>query len=232
MRVLISGLTRRHRDSVLGLASRGFTILSGMRIEQLRSTNPPPDAVVLECDAVDEAALDYCRRLRTVCDAPIVAVTRLADTSAWLRGHDVGIDDFLVDPFGLDELAARLRLAVRPAPAAVAEYRGTRLVYGPLEIAEDSRTVSVRGVRVDLRPKEYQLLVLLARRAGQALRRDQLIDRLWPSGWDGAERALEVHIGGLRKKLAVPGLIATVRGVGYRLISQESYLRLGADEVL
>lgn len=212
---------------MIGLASRGFTIVSGQRIDQLSSLSRQPDVVLLECDTVDEAVLDYCGRLRGVCDAPIVAVTRQADISAWLCGHEVGIDDFLVDPFGLEELAARLRIAVRPGHVVMAESRSTHILYGPLQIAEQSRTVSVRGVRVELRPKEYQLLVVLARRAGQALRRDQLISRLWPFGWEGAERALEVHVASLRRKLGVPGLIATVRGVGYRLISQESYLRLG-----
>jgi DNA-binding response OmpR family regulator len=230
MRVLVTGLARRRRDAVVGLGSRGFTVVSGQRVDQMRSLSRQPDVVLLECDTVDEAVLDYCARLRSICDAPVVAVTRHADTSAWLRGHEAGIDDFLVDPFGLDELAARLRIAVRPERAAAVENRSVQILYGPLQINEQSRTVSVRGLRVELRPKEYQLLVVLARRAGQALRRDQLIDRLWPAGWEGAERSLEVHVAALRRKLAVPGLIATVRGVGYRLISQESYLRLdGAD---
>lgn len=229
MRVLLAGLSHRHRDAVIGLRSRGFTIDSGRRIDQLASAGRQPDVVLLECDEVDEAALDYCRRLRDVCDAPVITVTRHANTSAWLRGHEMGIDDFLVDPFGLDELAARLRIAVRPTRALVAESRSSHISYGPLQISEQARTVSVRGLRVELRPKEYQLLVVLARRAGQALSRKQLIDRLWPAGWEGAERALEVHVASLRRKLAVPGLIATVRGVGYRLISQESYLRLEDD---
>ncbi|MFJ4413331.1 response regulator transcription factor [Streptomyces sp. NPDC088925] len=226
MRVLLAGLATRHRDAVVRLPSKGFTLESGRRIGQIGALGRMPDVVLLECEAVDEVALDTCVRLRSACDAPIVTVTGRADTSAWLRGHDVGIDDFLVDPFGVDELAARLRIAVRPALVAATENRGAGLVYGPLHISEQSRTVTVHGSRVQLRPKEYRLLVALTRRAGQALSRQQLIDRLWPAGWEGAERALEAHVHGLRRKLAVPGLIATVRGVGYRLISQESYLRL------
>lgn len=226
MRVLLTGLTTRHREAVTKLPSNGFTVESGRRIGQIGALGRIPDVVLLECDTVDEVALDTCVRLRGVCDAPIVTVTGHADSTAWLRGHDVGMDDFLVDPFRVDELAARLRIAVRPALVPATENRSAHLAYGPLQISEQSRTVDVYGTRVQLRPKEYQLLVALARRAGQALTRKQLIDRLWPAGWEGAEHALEVHVHALRAKLAVPGLIATVRGVGYRLISQESYLRL------
>jgi DNA-binding response OmpR family regulator len=203
-----------------------FKAVAGLRISQIVGMDPPPDVVLLDCDTVDNAVVDYCRRLRQVSDAPIVAVTRHVDTSAWLLGHDAGIDDFLVDPFHPEELATRLRLAVRPTPVVVANDRRTRIVYGPLEIVDQTRSVAVLGVRVDLRPKEYQLLLVLARHGGQTLTRDQLIAQLWPFEWEGAKRTLEVHIASLRAKLAVPGLIATMRGVGYRLISQESYVQL------
>ncbi|NUP52831.1 MAG: response regulator transcription factor [Catenulispora sp.] len=232
MRVLITGLGRRRsRTLSSGLAALGFDVLDAADVTGAGPLRRLPDVVLLECGIVDREVLAFCRRLRSELQAPIIAVTHRVDLGAWLRGHDNGIDDYVVQPFGLQELAARLRLAVAPPRPPLSPGPPRRIVTGPLVIAEDSRTVTVHGQRVALRPKEYQLLVVLARQAGTVLARDQLIARLWPAGWDGAERSLEVHVASLRSKLALPGLIATVRGVGYRLVTPESYLRLNADTV-
>ncbi|GAA2025214.1 response regulator transcription factor [Catenulispora yoronensis] len=194
------------------------------------------DVVLLDCGIVDGEVLAYCRRLRRRTQAPIIAMTQRVDLQAWLRGHEAGIDDYAVQPFGLQELGARLRLAVapvrEPSPSASAAGSGSggrrRLVAGPLVVAEESRTVSVHGTRVELRPKEYQLLVALVERVGRAVSREDLVATLWPTGWDGAERALEVHVASLRSKIALPGMISTVRGVGYRMVTPESFHRLTA----
>jgi len=241
MRVLITGLGRRRSRTLNGgLAALGFDVLDAADVTGAPTAGPGPaagpmrrlpDVVLLECGIVDREVLAFCRRLRTELQAPIIAVTHRVDLGAWLRGHDNGIDDYVVQPFGLQELAARLRLAVAPPRPALTPGPPRRITAGPLVVSEDSRTVTVHGQRVALRPKEYQLLVVLARQAGTVLARDQLIARLWPAGWDGAERSLEVHIASLRSKLALPGMIATVRGVGYRLVSPESFLRLGSDAV-
>ncbi|WP_415957264.1 winged helix-turn-helix transcriptional regulator [Streptomyces sp. 021-4] len=229
MKVLLTGLGGPSGEAVACLPERGFTILRGQRIDQLRSLGHRPDVILLACEGIDDAALIHCERLRAFSEAPIVATVRHTTVQAWMRGRAAGIDDFLVTPFGLDELVARLWVAVGPARRPGAAPGSTHIVYGPLRVAEQSRAVFVHGTRVELRPKEYQLLVVLARRAGQALSREHLISRLWPAGGDRAERSLEVQVAALRSKLAVPGLIATVRGVGYRLISQESYLSLEQD---
>ncbi|MEY9887302.1 DNA-binding response OmpR family regulator [Catenulispora sp. MAP12-49] len=232
MRVLITGLGRRRSRTLSGgLSALGFDVLDAADVTGAGPLRRLPDVVLLECGIVDREVLAFCRRLRTELQAPIIAVTHRVDMNAWLRGHDNGIDDYVVQPFGLQELAARLRLAVAPPRPPLTPGPPRRIVAGPLVVAEDSRTVTVHGQRVALRPKEYQLLVVLARQAGTVLARDQLIARLWPAGWDGAERSLEVHIASLRSKLALPGMIATVRGVGYRLVTPESFLRLSSEAV-
>jgi DNA-binding response OmpR family regulator len=234
MRILISTRGGRRRETAAGLqALGGFEVQRSSSISQLGSVRRQPDAILIECDQLDEAVVDYCARLRTIAATPILVAALKPDLRALRSAYVVGINDFLIDPFSTEELAARLMNAVQPRFLVLPSKRhGSRIEYGPLVIAQDSRTVSVHGERVELRPMEYTLLVLLARRAGQVLAKEQLIVGLWPDGPDGErdlEHALEVHIGSLRRKLAVPHLIATVRGIGYRLISQESYWRLNPD---
>ena len=229
MRVLVTGLGRRRSRTVSG----GLAIL-GFEVRETDADADPQvaaDVVLLDCGVIDNEVLAYCRRLRRRSQAPIIAVTQRVDLQAWLRGHEAGIDDYAVQPFGLQELAARLRLAVAPGreqPAPVPAGPPRRLIAGPLVVVEDSRAVTAHGTRVDLRPKEYQLLVALMRQLGRAVPREELISALWPAGWEGAERSLEVHVASLRAKIALPGLISTVRGVGYRMVTPESFHRLTA----
>jgi DNA-binding response OmpR family regulator len=229
MRVLVTGLGRRRSRTVSG----GLAIL-GFEVRETDAEADPQvaaDVVLLDCGVIDNEVLAYCRRLRRRTQAPIIAVTQRVDLQAWLQGHEAGIDDYAVQPFGLQELAARLRLAVAPGrdqPAPVPAGPSRRLTAGPLAVVEDSRAVTVHGTRVDLRPKEYQLLVALMRQLGRAVPREELVAQLWPAGWEGAERSLEVHVASLRAKIALPGLISTVRGVGYRMVTPESFHRLTA----
>ena len=230
MRVLVTGLGRRRSRTVSGgLAMLGFDV---RETDADADPQVAADVVLLDCGVIDNEVLAYCRRLRRRTQAPIIAVTQRVDLQAWLRGHEAGIDDYAVQPFGLQELAARLRLAVAPGrePTAPPVPAGPlrRLTAGPLVVVEDSRAVTVHGTRVDLRPKEYQLLVALMRQLGRAVPREELIGALWPAGWEGAERSLEVHVASLRAKIALPGLISTVRGVGYRMVTPESFHRLTA----
>ncbi|WP_194898365.1 response regulator transcription factor [Catenulispora pinisilvae] len=229
MKVLVTGLGRRRSRTVSG----GLAIL-GFEVREAAGDADVPiqtDVVLLDCGVIDDEVLAYCRRLRRRTQAPIVAVTQRVDLQAWLRGHEAGIDDYAVQPFGLQELAARLRLSVTPGreqPAPPPTGPPQRLTAGPLVVSEGARTVEIHGTRVDLRPKEFQLLVALMRKVGRAVPREELVATLWPTGWAGAERSLEVHVASLRAKIALPGMIATVRGVGYRMVTPESFLRFTA----
>lgn len=231
MRIEVSRHGERRRQVVADLPTLGFVVHQGSSIDQLASVRRQPDVILLEYDVADEAVVDRCLRLRATCGTPIVVVAARIVVQALHQAYEAGMDDFVVDPIGLDELATRLVHAARPQRVNIpARPPDSRLAHGPLSISQDSRTVAVRGVRVKLRPMEYRLLVLLARRAGQVSAKETLIAGLWPTGARNAERTLEVHINSLRKKLAVPGLIVTVHGIGYRLISDESYRRIDPDD--
>jgi DNA-binding response OmpR family regulator len=226
MNVVVWGIREQRRGMVGSLRGHGFKIEMIRRLAELKPLESQPDVVLLDAGDMDDVFLDFCLRLRTLCDVPTIAMTSYTHGPTWIRAYEAGVDEFLVDPFALPELVARLHWISRPPRSALTGVSSPAVVYGPVRISEQSRKVFIREMPVDLSPKEYQLMVILARRAGQVVTRDQLVSRLWPEGYDNAERRLEVHVAELRKKLAVPGLLSTVRGVGYRLVSQESYVRL------
>jgi len=148
--------------------------------------------------------------------APVLMLTARDDISDRIQGLDAGADDYLVKPFDLDELSARVRaVARRRAGRAESVVR-----IGELEIDAAARTVRWKGGEVSLSPREYALLEALADRPGAYLTRAQLEERLY--GWDEeiASNAVEVHIHALRRKLD-PALIRNVRGLGYSLAKDE-----------
>ena len=130
---------------------------------------------------------------------------------------ELGADDYVVKPFGLRELVARIRAVARRASGTEQSRASTELLVGPLHIDRRSRTVEFEGHQVDLTPKEYDLLVFLASDAGAVRSREQLIHDVWDEHWWGSTKTLDVHVASLRKKLR-PELIETVRSVGYRLV--------------
>jgi DNA-binding response OmpR family regulator len=141
-----------------------------------------------------------------------------------VHGLNLGADDYIVKPYNVAELVARIHAVTRRArPVEPTDHAidpsppGTSLVFGPVRIDPLARVVTVRGEPVHLTVKEFDLLALLARRPGVVFRREQMLSEVWSTAWEGAARTLEVHIASLRSKLGVAGLIETVRGVGYRL---------------
>ena len=130
-------------------------------------------------------------------------------------GLDAGADDYLVKPFRLAELLARVRACTRRADAD-----RDHLVIGDLTVDVDAHAVALAGVAIELRPKEFDLLVALARNAGRVVTRERLIEGVWDEHWYGSTKTLDIHIWALRRKLDPPdqpSRISTVRGVGYRL---------------
>jgi two-component system response regulator MprA len=177
-----------------------------------------PDAVVLDVGLPDIDGLELCRRLRTLGNrVPILMLTARAEVSDRVEGLDAGADDYLVKPFDLDELKARMRALLRrsssegdPQAPSFAEVRLDRARHGAFvgeNFAELTRT-------------EYQLLELLLANPRQVLTHDVIYDRVWGYDFGPASNALRVYVGYLRRKLEAAGarqLIHTVRGVGYVL---------------
>jgi DNA-binding response OmpR family regulator len=173
----------------------------------------PVDVVLLDLGLPDMDGLDVCRKLRENSDAAVIVVTARSGEVDRVVALDDGADDYLVKPFGLEELKARIRAVLRRVKPA-----GPRHVIGVLSVDPRSRQIWVRGSEVALTPKEFDILECLIAEPGRAVSRHTLITRVWDENWYGPTRVLDVHIAALRRKLAVEGLIETLYGHGFRLI--------------
>jgi DNA-binding response OmpR family regulator len=173
------------------------------------------DIVLLDLGLPDKDGIDVCRELRRRGDLPIIAVTARGEERERVLGLRSGADDYVVKPFGMAELQARMEAVLRRStrPSTVQEP----VCVGPLVVDGYARRVTVAGREVTLTRKEFDLLAALARQPGGAVTRDQLLAEVWHTTWAGTGRTVEVHVASLRAKLGDPGLVQTVRGVGYRL---------------
>jgi DNA-binding response OmpR family regulator len=173
----------------------------------------PADVVLLDLGLPDLEGRSVCAQLRRRSDAVIIVVTARSEESERVGALDVGADDYVVKPFGFAELLARIRANLRRAQPGT----GAHLQTGALFIDTRTREVTVSGRPVGLTAKEYDLLQCLAEDPGRVYTRQQILERAWDAHAYGPTKALDVHIASLRRKLAVPGLIETVYGVGFRL---------------
>jgi two-component system response regulator MprA len=200
----------RHAGHEPALATDGVRALE-------QATAVPYDAVVLDLGLPGLDGLEVCRRLRAAGNqVPVLMLTARAAVAERVSGLDAGADDYLVKPFALDELLARLRALERRAPSS-GQLRG-ELRFGDLVIDRDAMTCR-RGTReIQLSRTEYQLLELLLANQGKVLSRDVIFDKVWGYDFGPESNSLDVYIGYLRRKLEVDGearIIHTVRGVGY-----------------
>jgi DNA-binding response OmpR family regulator len=182
-----------------------------------QAENLTPDLVVLDLALPDLSGLDVCRRLRARhADLRILILTARQDEIDVVVGLDSGADDYVTKPFRLAELLARIRAQVRRRPVMT----DGPLRSGQLALDVEARRVWLAGEEVLLRPREFDLLTLLVRHAGRALRRETIIDEVWDRNWFESTKTLDMHILSIRRKLGDPGRwggITTLRGVGYRL---------------
>src|SRR5262249_11606635 len=171
--------------------------------------------VLLDLCLPDRDGIEVCRELRKRGEVAIIAVTARAQERDRIAGLRTGADDYVVKPFGMAELQARIEAVMRPTARSIA--RQEAVIIGPITLDLDARRVSVDGTEISLTRKEYDLLAALARRPGAVVTREQLLADVWQTTWQGNPHTVEVHIASLRGKLGDPGLVQTVRGVGYRL---------------
>ncbi|MEV8096075.1 response regulator transcription factor [Kitasatospora sp. NPDC085879] len=187
--------------------------------------NEPFRVVLLDLGLPDRDGFEVCSRIRAGSGIPVIMVTARADIRSRIHGLNLGADDYITKPYDMGELLARIHAVSRrglPATTAgPAEQSGGPLASRGIVIDRERRRVSVHGRDVPLTRKEFDLLALLAQSPGVVYRREQIFSEVWRSGWEGNGRTLEVHIGSLRTKLGLPGLVEAVRGVGYRLIAEQ-----------
>ncbi|MEO8692989.1 MAG: response regulator transcription factor [Acidimicrobiales bacterium] len=198
-----------------GLERHGFEVEHTTSGRQAIELAPGVDLVLLDLGLPDIDGKDACREIRAVTTVPIIVVTARGDEIDRVLLLELGADDYLVKPFGFRELVARIGAVIRRAGSAAAPPTIQQL--GPLRIDLDAHRVQVDGVEVELTPKEYELLTMLAQRPGAVRTREDIVDQVWDPHWFGPTKTLDVHISALRRKLGHPEWIATIRGVGYRL---------------
>ena len=176
--------------------------------------------ILLDLGLPDLDGQEVCRRIRAGSPVPIIVLTARADELDRVIGLQTGADDYVVKPYSLRELLARIeavsRRGLRAHPQGTADADSIQV--GPLVIDQGSRQVRLAGVALRLTRKEFDLLALLASQAGLVCGREDIINQVWDENWFGPTRTLDVHVGALRTKLGDTRWIETLRGVGFRLV--------------
>ena len=182
-----------------------------------------PDIVLLDLGLPDIDGLDIVRRIRREATTPIVILSGRYEERAKVEALERGADDYVTKPFGVDELNARLRVALRRAAGPASDQIG-RIVVGPLEFDGARHEARVGGQRVELTPREFEILRVLLANAGRLVTKGRLLRAVWGEAYQGEDSYVYVHVSQLRRKLAAADrggalrdLIVTEPGVGYRV---------------
>lgn len=205
-----------------GLAFEGYDVITANNgAEGLKVIlNGDPDIVVLDVMMPQVDGFEVCRRLREGgSQVPILMLTAKDEVEHRVKGLDLGADDYLVKPFALEELLARVRALLRRKPGQEGA-EDHRLTYEDIVLDVDSREVLREGKRLELTAKEFELLHLFMQNPKRVLSRDLIMDKIWGYDYSGESNVLEVYIAMLRQKTEEHGgkrLIQTIRGAGYIL---------------
>jgi len=219
----------------VGLGREGFAIdvARDGREALERFEAGEPDIILLDVMLPRISGVDVCREIRSTSDVPIIMVTAKGEEIDAVVGLEVGADDYVTKPYRFRELVARMRSVLRRAEmlrgeVAASDPHGGSIApihAGDVRIDPDRHEVTIRGDRVDMPLKEFDLLVALAANAGRVLTREQLIDQVWGEDYVGDTKTLDVHIKRLRNKVETdpssPTRIVTIRGLGYKFTDNE-----------
>jgi len=199
-----------------GLRREGFEVMRAASGGEALAAEGA-DLVLLDLRLPDVDGFTVCRELRARSDVPIIVVSARGEEVDRVVGLELGADDYVVKPFGLRELVARIRAVTRRTGDRRGGDDGEALAVGTLRIDLRAHRVSVDGADVALTAKEFALLALLAREPGAVVDRERILREVWNTSWYGSSKTIDVHVAAIRRKLGDPGWIETVRGIGLRL---------------
>lgn len=198
----------------VALASDGQAALAAVEEEA-------PDLIILDLMLPKVDGLEVCRRLRRTTDVPIIMLTARDEDVDKIVGLELGADDYVTKPFNPRELVARAKAVLRRAATPETASSQQIVQVGSLVISRTSRTAHIQGQPLELTPREFDLLWVLASHPGQVFDREQLIEQAWGYDFPGGTRTVDMHVAQLRRKLAAANAhdltITTVQRVGYRL---------------
>ncbi|MCL4313137.1 MAG: response regulator transcription factor [Actinobacteria bacterium] len=226
-RILIAEDEESFIDALtVGLSREGFVIEvahDGLQALEMFESHHP-DLILLDLMLPRMSGIDVCRTIRARSNVPIIMVTAKATEIDTVVGLEVGADDYVVKPFRLRELVARIRAVLRrtanSSSPSSSETNGEILEIGELRLDTKRHEVAMGSKIIQMPLKEFELLEILMRNAGNVLTRDMLIERVWGSDYVGDTKTLDVHIKRLRARIEAdpthPQLITTIRGLGYR----------------
>jgi two-component system KDP operon response regulator KdpE len=211
------------------LSSHGYTIIEARNGEEAlkKVRTERLDLIILDLNMPDMDGIEVCREIRVVSNLPIVMLTVRSAEKDKVRALDAGADDYVVKPFGIDELLARIRAALRRAPGEAVE---TSVITKEMHLDFDNRTIVVQGKSVHLTPKEFELLRELVTNAGKPVSHRRLLQAVWGPDYGEETESLRVMVNQLRKKIepdpANPRFIRTEPWIGYRFVlPQESVVK-------
>lgn len=207
----------RYRDIVKAFLTKNeyavTTAKNGTEALELFTDNPNYDLVILDVMMPEIDGFEVCKEIRKVSDVPILMLTALGDDINEIKGMDIGADDYISKPFSYPVLLAHIKALLRRKHKEEKQV----LYLAGIELDEHSRSVTLKGDELNLTPKEFNLLLYLIKNKGQALSREQILNRVWGYEYDGDLRTIDSHIKSLRSKLGkLGGNIKTVYRYGYR----------------
>ena len=209
---------------VAGLTRHGFEPTHVGTGAEAIATAGAVDAVLLDLGLPDMDGVEVCRQVRQTSNVPIIVVSARSDEVERVLLLELGADDYVVKPFGLREVVARIRAVARRTGAGngAGTANATELDVGPLRIDLRTHEVFVNNEVIELTPKEFDLLAHLAADPGAAHSRRDILEEVWDPHWFGSPKTLDVHVASLRKKLGHPEWIQAVRGVGFKLVVDDT----------
>jgi DNA-binding response OmpR family regulator len=175
-----------------------------------------PEIILLDLGLPDMDGTDVCRAIRSTSNVPIIVVSARDEEIDRVIALEIGADDYVVKPFGMRELIARVRAVARRTIQTEQESPVAERIFGPLTIDIRRQRITLDGEELHLTAKEFELLEYLSSDPGAVFKRSDILHDVWDTNWYGTSKTLDAHIAAIRKKLGSPQWIESVRGVGFR----------------